>query len=95
MFDHLDYRERNGYERVNVNLEMRHCNVDGCVYIAPIDNHAFLGEAPLEEMVEQIRRCAGPSGANIDYVLQLADALRALNAEDAHVFEVEAAVRES
>jgi cation transport regulator ChaC len=40
-------------------------------------------------------RCArGPSGANAEYLFRLADTLRTLGAEDAHVFALEAAVRE-
>jgi cation transport regulator ChaC len=44
-------------------------------------------------MASQIHQSAGPSGRNIDYLLELADALRALQAEDDHVYELEAAVR--
>ena len=65
----------------------------GVVYIAPVGNHAFLGDAPIEEMARQIRRSVGPSGRNVDYLLELADALRGLGTHDAHVFALEAAVR--
>lgn len=96
VFEHLDYREKNGYERVPVCMLLDGCRaVDGVVYIAAIDNHAFLGDAPMEEMARQIRTAAGPSGRNIDYLLELADALRGLQAHDPHVFELEAAVLES
>lgn len=66
--------------------------VQGIAYIAPPGNHAFLGDAPLERMAWQIRQSAGPSGRNLDYLLELARALRELGAEDAHVFALEAAV---
>lgn len=93
VFDHLDYREKNGYERVAVSLTLDDADrAAGVVYIAPIGNHAFLGEAPMEEMARQIRRSAGPSGKNVDYLVELADALRGLGAHDAHVFALEAAV---
>ena len=104
----LDHREKNGYERRAVALALAPAKatpgpahppntgtagqVDGIVYIAPPGNHAFLGDAPLERMAWQIRRAAGPSGRNLDYLLELARALRELDAEDAHVFELEAAV---
>ena len=68
--------------------------VEGVVYIAATDNHAYLGPAPLPEMARQIIACAGPSGRNLDYLLDLAQALRALGSEDRHVFELEAAARE-
>jgi cation transport regulator ChaC len=94
-FETLDHREKNGYQRHSVRLEFaaHQTSAEGVVYIAPLDNHAFLGPAPLEEMASQIHQSAGPSGRNIDYLLELADALRALQAEDDHVYELEAAVR--
>lgn len=94
-FSQLDHREKNGYQRHQVSLRFRQTGEDaeGVVYIAPIDNFAYLGPAPLTEMASQIHRSAGPSGRNIDYLLELADALRRLEADDQHVFELEAAVR--
>ena len=96
VFDHLDDREKNGYERIAVSLTLATGeSVDGVVYVAPIDNFAFLGDAPLTEMARHIQGSAGPSGKNIDYLLELAAALRHLGAEDPHVFALEAAVREA
>lgn len=92
-FAQLDHREKNGYQRHTVSLEFQDgSGSEGVVYIAPHDNHAFLGPAPLDAMAAQIHRSAGPSGRNRDYLAELAAALRALEAEDAHVFELEAAV---
>ena len=99
-FSQLDHREKNGYERHQVSLEFhRHRgaggeeNTQGVVYIAPVDNFAYLGPAPIIEIASQIHRSVGPSGHNVEYLLELADALRGLEAEDEHVFELEAAVR--
>ena len=98
-FEALDYREKNGYERFDVGLDLARraargaAPTPGVVYIAPLNNHAFLGPAPLAEMATQIRTCKGPSGRNIDYLMDLACALRELDADDPHVFELEAAVR--
>jgi glutathione-specific gamma-glutamylcyclotransferase len=64
------------------------------VYIAGTGNHAYLGPAPVTDMVRQIVDSAGPSGRNIDYLLDLADALRAMNADDPHVFELAEAARQ-
>jgi cation transport regulator ChaC len=96
-FQALDVREKNGYERHAVTLHLHdpEHSEDGLVYIAPVDNHAFLGPAPLPEMVTQILQSKGPSGRNIDYLFELAASLRQLNADDPHVFELEAAVREA
>ena len=46
-----------------------------------------------EAIARQIASATGPSGRNRDYVLHLADALRALGADDAHVFAVERHLR--
>ena len=95
-FAGLDHREKNGYERHAVRLEFRAGGTaDGVVYIAPAGNRAWLGPAPVDDMVEQIRRSAGPSGANIDYLRELAVALRELAIDDPHVFELERRALES
>lgn len=89
VFEHLDHREKNGYERVSVDIVFERETVSGVVYRAAEDNPAFLGPAPLAEMAAQIARSSGPSGANRDYVIELARALRALGCTDDHVFELE------
>jgi len=89
VFDHLDHREKNGYERRDVTIYFKDDESPGVTYVAPVGNFAFLGEAPTDEMVEQILRCEGPSGKNIDYVLELARALRELGVEDPHLFDIE------
>ena len=66
--------------------------VAGLVYIAPEQNFAYLGEAEPMDIAAQIVRSRGPSGHNVDYLLELAAALRKLNADDAHVFELESLV---
>jgi cation transport regulator ChaC len=97
-FDALDHREKNGYERHAVSLDLlgpREATqaVPALVYIAATGNHAYLGPAPVQDMARQIAHSQGPSGRNIDYLLELADALRRLRADDPHVFELEAAAR--
>ena len=90
VFEHLDHREKNGYERIDVDIEFEDRTVAGVMYRAAENNHAFLGPAPIDDIAAHIQRSAGPSGTNRDYVLELARALRALGFSDAHVFEVEA-----
>ena len=87
----LDYREKNGYDRCPSALFFNDGSesVDGLFYVANKNNGAFLGEAPIAELVEQIRISHGPSGSNADYLLKLADALRLHEIEDSHVFELE------
>lgn len=85
VFEHLDHREKNGYERVRVAIDFGAEQVQGITYIAAADNPAFLGDAPLDDIVRHIVRSSGPSGTNSEYLLALADALRRLDVEDAHV----------
>jgi cation transport protein ChaC len=91
----LDVREKNGYLRFVAPLQLDDGRtVDGLVYIATEDNAAFLGSAPAHEIARHIARSHGPSGANRDYLLHLADALRAMQRDDPHVFEIERHLRE-
>lgn len=90
VFGHLDYREKNGYLRFAAEMEFDDgTRAEGLVYIATEDNAAFLGPAPEAEIARQIAGARGPSGANRDYLLQLAAALRALGKSDPHVFAIE------
>ncbi|MFI5315067.1 MAG: gamma-glutamylcyclotransferase [Myxococcota bacterium] len=90
----LDHRERGGYERLRVALSFTGGGVaDGLVYVATPANPNYLGPAPTAEIAAQIARARGPSGANAEYVLRLADSLRELAFEDDHVFELERLVR--
>ena len=93
VFEHLDHREKNGYARNEVDLQFASDRARGMVYIAHRDNHAFLGESPLGVIARQILTSRGPSGTNREYLYELAAALRNLDADDPHVFELEAHVR--
>jgi cation transport regulator ChaC len=87
----LDHRERGGYSRRGIDLELDGLgHGPGFAYVAALENPNYLGPAPLGEIAAQIAGAHGPSGANREYVLRLADALRALGADDPHVFELEA-----
>ena len=90
VFAHLDHREKNGYQRIDTELHLSDGRaVEATVYIADESNHAFLGPAPSTEIVRHIHHSHGPSGANRDYLLMLAESLRELDADDPHVFELE------
>ena len=83
----LDVREKNGYLREVVPLHFADGeSEEGLIYLATEENAAFLGDAPLDAIAEQIARAHGPSGPNRDYLLHLAEALRELEVDDPHVF---------
>ena len=93
---HLDVREKNGYLRFATELSLDDGRrVEGLVYIASADNAAFLGPAPAHEIARHIARSVGPSGPNSEYLLQLAHALRAMQADDPHVFAIERELADS
>lgn len=97
VLDHLDYREKNGYSKAVVTFHPLDTSVspfDCLMYTATPQNPEYLGPAPLNEMADQIWKSVGPSGANADYLLQLASAIRTLfpGVQDRHLFELEEAV---
>lgn len=82
----LDHREKDGYVRHRERVRFEGGDeVEALVYVATPDNPSFLGDAPFEALVAQIRSAVGPSGTNVDYVLELSRALRAMGAADPHV----------
>ncbi len=93
VFKHLDEREKNGYRRIPERVHFDSgASVFGTLYIASKNNPAFLGSAPESEIAAHIARAVGPSGRNRDYLKNLAEALRRMNADDPHVFALEALV---
>jgi cation transport regulator ChaC len=91
VFEHLDHREKNGYERHRTRLYLDHREetVSGTFYVAAQNNHAFLGHADDESIARHIAASHGPSGSNADYLLRLAAALRELDEYDEHVVNLE------
>lgn len=89
----LDHREQGGYERVTIAALPVHggdvgAPITATTWIATRDNPYHLGPAPLAVMVAQIRAAVGPSGPNVEYVLRLAEALRAMELVDPHIEEL-------
>lgn len=79
----LDEREQGGYERVDADLHFEpRAEVAAprraLLYLATSENVNYLGPASLEQIAGQVRGSEGPSGHNVEYVLRLAEALRAL-----------------
>jgi len=90
VFEHLDHREKNGYQRHEVSVQLHASNtwVPTTIYVASADNPAFLGPADPDTMAAHIARAHGPSGSNRDYLLHLAKALESLGDNDPHVFDL-------
>lgn len=87
----LDHRERGGFDRKRVRVEFRDSNrsaVEALVYVATERNPNYLGPAADSEIAAQIRSAHGPSGSNAEYALELAAALRSIQADDDHVFAI-------
>ena len=94
---HLDHREKGGYSSVT---ELFHPDDDTTkpfnltIYLATESNSNYLGPAPLQDIARQIVHSVGPSGKNIEYMLNLAKAMREISphVHDPHLFELEAEV---
>jgi cation transport protein ChaC len=89
----LDYREKGGYRRLSIDVAFGDGSAQALTWLAEPGNPNHLGPAPAEVIAAEAARSSGPSGPNEEYVLRLADALREIGAEDAHVFEVERHLR--
>lgn len=90
----LDHREKGGYVRRRVDVISPDDEpVRGAlVYLATPDNPHWQGEATPTEIARQIEDAHGPSGPNTEYLLELAESLRRMDAEDPHVFSIEEAL---
>jgi cation transport regulator ChaC len=88
----LEHREKGGYRREEIEIVLTDgvaSRVGGMFYIATPGNPNYLGPAPLPAIASQVRKSVGPSGHNVEYVTRLAEALRRMNADDPHVFDLE------
>ncbi len=104
IIDQLDHRERGGYTRHEVEVRSPDAGpapvaggtlVDSAVmYVAGRENPHWAGPAPIEELADQVVRAEGPSGPNVEYLVELARALRDIGARDRHVFRLERKVRQ-
>jgi cation transport regulator ChaC len=94
----LDRREQAGYVRSEVEVQFLDAppgNARAFVYQARRGNPGFDDELSNAEIAAIVRCAHGPSGDNASYVRCLAQALRSLGEDDAHVFEIERLVDES
>ncbi len=91
----LDRREIAGYHRevLPINDADGRPFAEALTWVASVDNPNYIGLASIADMAAQIEAAAGPSGANRDYVLQLAEALRGIEAPDDQIFAIERALQ--
>lgn len=96
VLEQLDIREQGGYDRLKIPVYAHGGDVvttDALLYRATEDNPEFLGQADMNDMAKQIARSVGPSGTNIEYLLELHLALERLNVQDPHIDALVSAVR--
>ncbi len=90
----LDVREQGGYVQKRVEAALSNGDkIDCLTYFADQYNPHYLGPDSIDAMLTQIQQSVGPSGANSDYLLDLASTLRQYGLVDEHVFELEAGLR--
>lgn len=91
----LDVRESGGYVRGRAALEHPGGGAfgDAWVWIAHPGNPNWAGPAEDDALAAQIRSAHGPSGANLEYVLELADALATAGISDEHIASLAALLR--
>lgn len=65
------------------------------LYVATPSNRLWLGDAPLCQIAQEIVECRGATGHNVEYLLRLAEYMRAAapEADDDHLFALEQLVR--
>lgn len=98
---HLDFREKNGYEKCTVEFHPQPYH-DGdrvrniVIYIATKDNESFAGHIDaIDDISQQVYEATGPSGPNREYVFRLAEVMRQIFPDeiDEHLFELEENLR--
>lgn len=98
MINHLDYREKGGYERTPVIFYPKDNEIEPfeiIIYLASCDNPQYAGPADIDSIANQIVASVGPSGTNVEYVFNLAKSMRDIAPEvhDEHLFTIERKVQ--
>ncbi|MFT6397884.1 MAG: cation transport regulator ChaC [Bradymonadia bacterium] len=88
----LDHREKGGYERVHTVATSSLGPLNVITYVGSPSNPNYAGPAPIDEIATTIAASVGPSGANIEYLVELSEALRRRGERDEHVEALRAAV---
>lgn len=85
----LHVREQQGYAVLELEVWLDDgSRIPATTWIATAENPYFAGDEPLASIADVVRRSHGPSGSNLEYVIELERALNALGIADAHVTAV-------
>ncbi|CAH1377743.1 putative glutathione-specific gamma-glutamylcyclotransferase 2 [Tenebrio molitor] len=98
VINHLDYREKGGYERTPILFYPKDKNktpFEIIIYVANNNNPQYAGPADVDSIANQIVKSVGPSGTNVEYIFNLAKAMRDIAPEvnDEHLFTIEKRVQ--
>ncbi len=88
---YLDHREKGGYVRTAIEVEIEGETVSAVSYIAPPGNPHDAGGESIEHIVQVIHSACGPSGSNREYLLALMHALAQSEIKDPYLDSVLAA----
>ncbi|XP_017870177.1 PREDICTED: putative glutathione-specific gamma-glutamylcyclotransferase 2 [Drosophila arizonae] len=94
VLDHLDYREKNGYERYNLEFHEYPSTtmpIEVIIYVATQSNDSYAGHVwQVPCIARQIFTSAGPSGPNREYLFNLFIAMQELfpDVVDEHLTEL-------
>ena len=99
VLSYLDHREKDGYTTHHVTFHPHNESTPPftvLVYIATETNVEYLGPAPPDVIARHVAESRGPSGCNVEYVMNLARTIRELmpQANDQHLFDIESRLRE-
>ena len=94
VYAYLEERESGGYTATQLPVFIGQRFVPAWLWIAFPDNPNFIREESLETSLEVIRRAQGASGPNVDYVLNLCDALQKSDIIDDYLIMVCRALKE-
>jgi len=87
----LDHREKGGYtqHKALFYTDEDQSGHEVVVYVGQTSHRQYAGPASPQKIAQTLLTSVGPSGPNIDYLLNLADAIRKMGKHDEHVFQLE------
>lgn len=93
----LDHREKGGYKQHQILFHPKdpaENSKEVTIYIGLTSHRQYAGPDEPRLMAQTILNATGPSGKNKDYLFNLAEAMRAIDPDDDHLFELERLVKE-